>query len=166
MRWLLVPSLLVPSLEDALRCLHWYSYRWLIERFHFVLKSGCRFEDLQLENAERLKRALASYLIVAWRLLWLTYEARRQPEQPCSEVLETYEWQALYCFHTSHAPSAASSSYPALHWIARLGGFLGRRADGEPGVKTIWLGFRRLADIAAAWQLMHGMLGNPPSTYG
>ena len=87
-RWLLVTSLPVSSLEDALRCLHWYSYRWLIERFHFVLKSGCRFEDLQLENAERLKRALASYLIVAWRLLWLTYEARRQPEQPCSEVLE------------------------------------------------------------------------------
>ena len=88
-RWLLVTSLPVSSLEDALRCLHWYSYRWLIERFHFVLKSGCRFEDLQLENAERPKRALG---IVAWRLLWLTYEARRQPEQPCSEVLETYEW--------------------------------------------------------------------------
>jgi hypothetical protein len=51
---------------------------------------------------------------------------------------------------SSHAPSAASSSYlhQAVHWIARLGGLLGRRADGEPGVKTIWLGFRRLADIA------------------
>jgi hypothetical protein len=127
-----------------------------------VLKSGCRFEDLQLENAERLKRALASYLIVAWRLLWLTYEARRRPEQPCSKVLLA----GALLLPSSHAPSAASSSYPALHWIARLGGFLGRRADGEPGVKTIWLGFRRLADIAAAWQLMHGMLGNPPSTYG
>ena len=167
-RWLLVTSLPVSSLEDALRCLHWYSYRWLIERFHFVLKSGCRFEDLQLENAERLKRALASYLIVAWRLLWLTYEARRRPEQPCSEVLETYEWQALYCFHhrTPHPPPHPPTLRQAVHWIARLGGFLGRRADGEPGVKTIWLGFRRLADIAAAWQLMHGMLGNPPSTYG
>jgi hypothetical protein len=167
-RWLLVTSLPVSSLEDALRCLHWYSYRWLIERFHFVLKSGCRFEDLQLENAERLKRALASYLIVAWRLLWLTYEARRRPEQPCSEVLETHEWQALYCFHhrTPHPPPRPPTLHQAVHWIARLGGFLGRRADGEPGVKTIWLGFRRLADIAAAWQLMHGMLGNPPSTYG
>jgi hypothetical protein len=150
------------------RCLHWYSYRWLIERFHFVLKSGCRFEDLQLENAERLKRALASYLIVAWRLLWLTYEARRRPEQPCSEVLETHEWQALYCFHhrTPHPPPRPPTLHQAVHWIARLGGFLGRRADGEPGVKTIWLGFRRLADIAAAWQFMHSMLGNPPSTYG
>jgi hypothetical protein len=167
-RWLLVTSLPVSSLEDALRCLHWYSYRWLIERFHFVLKSGCRFEDLQLENAERLKRALASYLIVAWRLLWLTYEARRRPEQLCSEVLETHEWQALYCFHhrTPHPPPRPPTLHQAVHWIARLGGFLGRRADGEPGVKTIWLGFRRLADIAAAWQLMHGMLGNPPSTYG
>lgn len=97
--------------------------------------------DSQLENAERLKRALASYLIVAWRLLWLTYEARRRPEQPCSEVLETHEWQALYCFHhrTPHPPPRPPTLRQAVHWIARLGGFLGRRADGEPGVKTIWL---------------------------
>jgi hypothetical protein len=86
----LVASSKLARVKLGKRCLHW---SWLIERFHFVLKSGCRFEDLQLENAERLKRALG---IVAWRLLWLTYEARRQPEQPCSEVLETYEWQALY----------------------------------------------------------------------
>ena len=96
------------------------------------------------------------------------YEARRRPEQPCSEVLETHEWQALYCFHhrTPHPPPRPPTLRQAVHWIARLGGFLGRRADGEPGVKTIWLGFRRLADIAAAWQFMHSMLGNPPSTYG
>ena len=40
-----------------------------------------------------------------------------------------------------------------IHWIAKLGGFLGRKRDGEPGVKTIWLGLRRLHDIADTWML-------------
>ena len=49
-----------------------YSYRWLIERYHYVLKSGCRLEQLQLEKADMIERALYTYTIVAWRLLWMT----------------------------------------------------------------------------------------------
>ncbi len=30
----------------------------------------------------------------------------------------------------------------AVRWIARLGGFLGRRRDGEPGVQVLWRGFQ------------------------
>ncbi len=63
---------------------------------------GCRIEQLQLETAERIKKALATYAIVAWRLLWLTYQARQNPELPCDTILETHEWQSLYChFHGS-----------------------------------------------------------------
>lgn len=159
--WLLLTSLPIDSLEDALRYVRWYSYRWLIERYHYTLKSGCRLEELQLEDVARIRRALATYLIVAWRLLWLTYEARRCPGQPCSEVLETHEWHALYCtiHHTPTPPDEPPSLRQAVHWIARLGGFPDRRSDGEPGVKTIWLALRRLSDIAATWQLSH----SPPN---
>ncbi len=168
--WLLLTSLAVDSLEDALRYVRWYSYRWLIERYHFTLKSGCRLEDLQLEHAARIQRALATYLIVAWRLLWLTYEARRNPDQPCTDVLQTHEWQALHCtIHQTPVPSSVPPTLrQAVHWIARLGGFLDRRSDGEPGVKTIWLGLRRLSDIAATWQLSHSQSNPSPacSAYG
>jgi len=70
--WLLLTTLTVNSFEDAVRCIRWYTYRWLIERYHYVLKSGCRIEHLQLETADRINKALATYAIVAWRLLWLT----------------------------------------------------------------------------------------------
>ena len=138
-------------------CVRYYSYRWLIERYHFVLKSGCGLEKLQLETAERLHRALATYSIVAWRLLWLTYEARENPDSPCDRVLEAHEWQALYCY--SHKTPVPPITTPSLHeavvMIAKLGGFLARKSDGEPGVKTIWRGLRRLHDIASAWKLLH-----------
>jgi hypothetical protein len=155
--WLLLTSLNVTSFEQACQCLRWYALRWLIERFHYVLKSGCRIEQLQLETAARIQRALATYLIVAWRLLWLTYEARVNPELSCEVALEPFEWQALYCHvHRSTTPPTQPPSLAqAVLWIARLGGFLARRHDGFPGVKTLWRGLRRLHDIAVTWQLCH-----------
>ena len=155
--WLLYTSLPIESLEDALRCVRWYSYRWLIERYHFVLKSGCRIEQLQLETAARIERALATYCIVAWRLLWLTYEARQSPDTPCDRVLEPAEWQSLYCrIHQTPCPPATPPTlHQAVRWIAQLGGFLARKSDGEPGVQTIWQGLRRLEDMAVMWQLLH-----------
>ena len=138
--------------------------------YRFTLERGCRLEHLQLENVARLQRALATYWIVAWRLLWLTYEARRQPDQPCSVVLETHEWQALYgtLHRTAKPPETPPILRSAVHWMARLGGFLERRSNGEPGVQTIWLGFRRLSDIAATWLSAYAHPHPSPtcSTYG
>lgn len=157
--WLLLTTLPVDTLEDAIQVVEWYRLRWLIERYHYVLKRGCQVEKLQLETGAGLERALATYCIVAWRLLWLTYEARQRPDVPCTDVLAPHEWQALYC--TIHRTPIAASDPPtlrqAVRWIAQLGGFLGRRGDGEPGVKVIWRGLRRLDDIVATWVLLHGL---------
>lgn len=84
--WLLLTTLDVNNFDDAVRCIRWYTYRWLIERYHYVLKSGCGIEHLQLETADRLKKALATYAIVAWRLLWLIYSSREHPDIPCDTV--------------------------------------------------------------------------------
>ncbi len=166
--WLLLTTLPIDTWEQVQQAVTWYSYRWLIERYHFVYKSGCHLEELQLETAERLKRALATYSLVAWRLLWLTYQARRTPDDSCETALERAEWQALYATHhaTTQVPATPPTLHDAVQWIAQLGGFLGRRADGEPGVKTIWLGLRRLSDLTAMWQLHHPDPSQPLSTSG
>jgi len=155
--WLLLTTLPVNRFAQAMQAVRWYSLRWLVERYNFVLKSGCRIEELQLETADRLQRALATYGIVAWRLLWLTYEARRNPDAPCDTVLEAHEWQALYCktHDTPVPPATPPTLHEAVLWIAQLGGFLARRHDGDPGAKTIWRGLRRLSDIASTWELAH-----------
>ncbi len=135
-----------------------------------MLKSGCHLEQLQLESAARVLRALATYSIVAWRLLWLTYEARVNPDQSCEIALEGDEWQALFCntHQCTQRPSKPPSLHQAIRWIAQLGGFLGRKGDGEPGVKTIWRGLRRLHDIASTWKLMGSQppADKAPATYG
>lgn len=155
--WLLLTTLSVENFDDAVRCAEWYGKRWLVERYHMVLKSGCRVERLQLEKADRIQRALAVYSLVAWRLLWLTYEARQSPDAPCDCVLEAHQWQSLYCriHKTTTPPEQPPTLRDAVRWIAQLGGFMGRKRDGEPGVIVIWRGLRRLEDISDTWLLLH-----------
>jgi len=157
LEWLLLTTLSVETFQQAAQCVLWYRFRWLIERYHFVLKSGCHLEKLQLETAERLERALALYCIVAWRLLHLTYLARVTPDASCEAVFQTYEWQALHAFtyQTNVIPSTPPSLHEATRLVAKLGGFLARKSDGEPGVQTIWRGLRRLDDLASMWLLLH-----------
>jgi hypothetical protein len=155
--WLLLTSLPVETLDQAQTVIRYYTYRWLIERFHFVLKSGCKLEERQLREVTRLERLLAVFSQVAWHLLWLTYHSRITPDAPCTLILQPHEWQALYAFHhrSQRLPSQPPSLHQATRWIAQLGGFLGRKGDGEPGVKVLWRGWTRLLDIAATWSILH-----------
>lgn len=155
--WLILTSLPIPHPQQAQQILIWYTYRWLIERFHFVLKTGCKLEESQLREENRLERLLALYTLVACKLLRLTYLARQAPEVPCTLIFHTEEWQALYAFiHRSQKlPSSPPTLHQAVRWIAQLGGFLGRKGDGEPGVKVLWRGWMRLQDILDTWLISH-----------
>lgn len=153
--WRLLTTLEIESMEQAAQLVYWYSLRWLIERYHYVLKSGCQIEQLQLETAERLERALATYNLVAWRLLWLMYLSRQQPDRSCECAYEPAQWRVLYAtiHKNKRFPATPPTLREAVRWTAQLGGFLARKGDGEPGVKTLWRGWTRLQDMVATWQL-------------
>jgi len=158
LQWILLTTLPVNDLDAAYRIVRFYTYRWLVERFHFVLKSGgCHFEDSQLRTVEALHRLLGVCSRVAWRLLWLTYQARQTPQAPCTVALSDPEWQALTAFvNQSPVPAPQPPSLQeVVRAIAKLGGFIGRKSDGDPGVKTLWRGWQRLQDIVATWLLFH-----------
>jgi Transposase Tn5 dimerisation domain len=155
LQWLLLTTLPIDRFADAERLVRWYTYRWRIERYHFTLKSGCRLEELQLETAERLRRALALVAMVAARLLHLTYLARQNPEAPCEPAVSAEEWEVLWLqFRPGEAlPAQPPSLREAMRWIGRLGGFLARKGDGEPGVKVLWRGLRKLQAMVIGFRL-------------
>jgi hypothetical protein len=156
LEWLLLTTCAVQTPEDAIERMTWYACRWGIEVWHKGLKSGCRLEARQLETAERLRRWLAVYSVLAWRILYATLLSRALPDVPCTALLEPEEWQALYCaIHvTSTPPTTPPPRRQAVHWIGRLGGFLARRADGEPGVTVLWRGFQHLTDLTLMYRIM------------
>lgn len=155
--WLLLTKEPVNTFQEACEKLQWYTCRWGIEIYHKVLKDGCRIEERQFEEAENIKRYLALDSVVAWRVLYLTMIGRQMPDLPSSAVLEAHEWQALYCFihKTSTPPEQPPSLRQAIRWIGKLGGFMGRKGDGEPGVTVIWRGLQRLYDISETWLIFH-----------
>lgn len=169
--WKLLTSVPVISAEDALERLEWYAARWGIERWHFILKSGCRIEMRQLESAERLQRLFTVYAVIAWRIFYATLLARLVPDIACTAVLQDDEWEALYC-RIHHAPVPPATPPPlreVVRWIARLGGFLGRTGDGEPGSKTLWQGFQELIPMTEMYRIMKPHLKpglSPPKNVG
>jgi hypothetical protein len=155
--WLLMTTIPVESLDQAVEKIRWYKQRWKIERYHHVLKSGCKVEELQLEEADHLENALAVYSVVAWKLLWVKLESEENPEASCDVVLQEHEWQALCCVTDKNPipPEQPPTLEEAVLMIAKIGGFLGRNCDGKPGTQVIWRGLRRLHDIALGWQVAH-----------
>lgn len=154
--WLLLTTTPVGNFTEAVQVVEWYCARWQIEVYHKILKSGCRIEDCRLQTAERLQNYIALMSVVAWRLHWLTYINRTEPDQPCTHILTPVEWQALYLriHKTTAFPKTPPTVRQTIRWIAQLGGFLGRKSDGEPGITVIWRGWQRLQDIAAAWDVV------------
>jgi len=156
-QWLLLTNTPVDDFEDAVRVVGWYSCRLQIEFYHKIIKSGGSVEDCRLETVERLQNYIALTSVIAWRLHWLTYLNRTHPDLPCTVALNTIEWQALYMriHRTTKLPDRPPSLRQAVRWIAQLGGFLGRKSDGEPGITAIWRGWQRLQDIADTWYLVN-----------
>ena len=149
--WLLLTNLPVETAQQALEKLQWYLCRWQIEIFFRILKSGCRIEELQLEKRERLEPALAFYMIIAWRVLFLTMLGRECPEMPCDVVFDEAEWQAVYLVTQRQPPPDTPPSLDRMvRMIAGLGGFLDRKCDGFPGPQTLWIGLQRAADFVLA----------------
>lgn len=158
--WVLLSTRPVTDVATAWQAVDHYRQRWLIERFHYTLKSGCKIEESQLHEAASLGGLLTLYSWVAWRLLALTHRARVTPDAPATTVLLTREWQAAWLVLHPRAPlpSAPPTLAEAVGWIARLGGHQGRRGDGPPGVKVLWRGLTRLHDIMLGMILMNPAL--------
>ena len=152
MEWLLLTSLPIDNFEDAQQVVQYYLCRWPIELFFKTIKSGCVVEDLQLETAQRLERCMALYLIIAWRILYLVWLGRSEPDVSCAVVFSEAEWKSVWRVVTDRVlPSQPPKLQEFLRILARLGGHLNRKCDGEVGIKRMWIALQRMRDFALAW---------------
>jgi len=101
--WFLLTTLVIQCVVDAQRCLGWYCLRWRIEDWHRVLKSGCRIEDSAHKTAERLKRAIAINLVIAWRIMLMTLLGRETPELPAEVLFSDLEVEVLRAYAKKNA---------------------------------------------------------------
>lgn len=148
--WVLLTNHPVHSGQAALDVASWYSCRWLIEEYHKCLKTGCKVEERQLEEGYRLESLVAILSVVAVRLLQMKQEARQAPDRPAVDVVPEKYIQAM-CAYRGLPKTLSIRQF----WIevARLGGFLARKSDGDPGWLTTWRGWQVLEMITTGYVL-------------
>ena len=137
--WILFTSMPVESFADAWRIISYYEKRWLIEEWHKALKTGCRVECRQLKCKESLERITGLLSVVAVRLLQLKSEARTNPERPARQIVP-WHWIKMLIAARKRMKNVTATTMTVGQFyreLAKLGGFLGRKSDGEPGWITI-----------------------------
>jgi hypothetical protein len=154
--WILLTSLPTQSSDEALERLSWYARRWTIESWHRVLKSGCQIEARQFGSVGRFIRATALFAVIGWRILYATLLARLEGDLSCEVLLQSLEWQALYCrtHGTPKVPKQAPTLAEAILWIAKLGGYLNRKHDRPPGTTVLWRGFLALHESVEMFRIL------------
>lgn len=151
--WLLLTTYPVHSVQDAGLVVWAYTQRWRIEEFHKAWKSGCRVEDIQLEESERIVKWAIILAAVAMRLVRLTYLARHQPQRPARQELTEYEVEALLDLDVEgHLEPATLTVWEAVDAIARLGGYVGPSSGGPPGMLVLTRGWVRVQAVATAYR--------------
>jgi len=162
--WMLLTTVKTGTFEDACQRLSWYGRRWGIEVYHRIIKSGCRIEDRRLDDTDSLEPCLAIDLVVAWRVYWLTMVGREKPDTPCDQILSQEEWHVLSAWATGKISKTAPSAQQAMRWIGKMGGWLARGKQDNPGTTCTWRGLTRLPTMAQGYLLalqIHGVRAGP-----
>jgi hypothetical protein len=139
LEWILVTSVAVNTAEDAWQRVTWYQWRWFIEDFHKVLKTGCLLEDRCLQTVEAMCNLLAILTPTAMRLLWLRQTAQMAPNTPATQVISKDVIQVV--LYLDKRPEATLTARDLWRTIARFGGYLDRNSDPPPGWQTLWMGW-------------------------
>jgi hypothetical protein len=152
--WLLITDLPVETIEQLLLVIQYYCVRWMIEVYFRVLKSGCRIEERLFEYLDRLLTAVAVYMIVAWRTLYVCRLGRSCPEISCEAVFEPAEWQSVWRVVRRESPPAQPPPLGEfVRLVAQLGGYVNGKRANPPGPQTLWIGLQRMHDFATCWLL-------------
>jgi len=143
----------IESGREAMEIIDYYLARWDIEIYFKIFKSGCKIESLQLERKENLSKCLAMYMIVAWKIMYLMKLGRIDEEESSGQVFSEIELKCLYANAKKEGKSWKRNLKEAIRLIAKLGGYMGRKRDGNPGPKPMWIGMQRLHYMVIGYEL-------------
>lgn len=148
--WFLLSTVKIKGEKDVKKVIECYAHRWKIERFHYILKSGCKIEKNQAREYERLQFLTLLYSVIAMQILNLTYLGKICPELSSEAVFDEDEWKILYCCarKTKEIPQTYTIK-EAIYDLGILGGMKGAPSDGMPGARSIWQGLEVLCALLA-----------------
>lgn len=159
--WKLLTSLPLEIDNELYQAIVYYSYRWRIETFHYILKQGCNVEELQLQEEQSLKNALALYSIVSCRMLAMMFLSRENPKTPLKKIgISLEEFELLYIYlkenysfkFTSEMKLPTAGNFTSM--IGMLGGHL-KHNTTHPGIKILWRGMMEFNTLLKCFRIFN-----------
>lgn len=156
--WRLVTTESIDTEEQVAAIVDAYRQRWLIEEFFKALKTGCRYQDHQLESAITLLVMLTIETAIAWKMLLCRWIAHNVPDAPAEKILNPTQLMLLKLLakkNNRKIPNKINAMY-VLYEIASLGGHI--KNNGPPGWLVLRRGFNELLSIERGWLLAQEVL--------
>jgi len=153
--WRLLTTHSIDSVDDALKCIEWYSQRWFIEELFRVLKrKGLSIEEAQLEEGSGLKKLAVIALQVALTTMTLKLSLSNTHKISAKLIFseEQIHFLSLYMKKLEGKTEKLKNPYEkgSLQWstwaMGRLGRWSGYISQGPPGYITIKEGIDRFYD--------------------
>ena len=138
--------------------------RWVIERFHYVLKQGNKVEDLQIQEPEALKNAIILQSWTALKVCAFAYQNKTAPATTLEDMgYEQQDYQIAYVYVKAKInKKIIKIDKPTLYdfstLIAQIGGS-NLQKNRHLGVVSLWKGWNKFLIIRETW-LMQKDVGN------
>jgi hypothetical protein len=161
-RWVLLTTHVVESLDAALEIVRFYRLRWHIEQLFRTLKThGMNVEESQVVDGHALINLVTVALIAAMQALQVTLARDGRTSQPASDAFAPDEVCVLTAVSREFEGRTAKQSNPhgpgSLAWaawiIGRLGGWNGYASQKPPGPKTMHIGLATFQTLTHGWHL-------------
>ena len=149
--WILLTTLPVQTLEQCRRVVKIYRRRWVIEELHKAVKTGLKLEDSQLSDFRRLSSLTGIIFVAAIFLLQTKWRARTCGDEPLPSG--DHKTPIVIILKQKYPPKGELTYKWLWRSIAKLGGFMGRKGDGDPGWLTLWRGWRKLSLLVCGYEM-------------
>jgi hypothetical protein len=166
-RWFLLTTHTINTIEEALQIIKWYGMRWHIEMLFASMKTkGLNIEASEIESGKGLKVLCLMVMMVALKINQLRLAREDTTGIPANICFTKEEQQVIKLLvkqKTKGKTKKQQCPYKqdTLAWaawlIARLGGWKGYNSEAKPGIKTMAIGLKEFEAITVGWQLFKEM---------
>ena len=161
-RWVLLTTLPITTFEQALKVVRLYIKRWLVERFHYLLKTGGAIvEQLQLEQPQSLQNIITTYSIAMTEIMKVRFLAENQPDIKIDQAgIDLVKCEILYAYAQKNVIKDLvfdAENLPTVYEYCRvlgmIGGFFPRKSQPLPGLKILTRASDKLNIILQAYDV-------------
>ncbi len=155
--WYLLSTQEITSVEQAKDMVKYYQLRWRIEDHFRVLKTGCKVENLWMQDAKALHRVITLYMVSAWRIMLMTLLGRETVDLPAEVFFTESELKMMEVYAQTYKVPAHTDLKSAIRLVAMMGGYMDRKNDPPPGHEIMWRGYARLQMRAITYEELKGI---------